>query len=503
MKNLAIKLDNLLKKTPNALLCALGAVVFLLAFYFVSYRTPLSQVWLPTTMNNDEAIYNRQVVSVIEHGGPLGYFGYEEGHAAIGRYNTWGPFLIWAYAIPAFFFGSSVNVVLWCNLLFITLGIAFFARSAKLNVWQCIVLAGSLFAITIPLRSCVSGASEALHYLIAFVIVGSAAALRRSGKTGWLIVLAAACAIETIFRPYALLFWVFPLAAVWGDKRRRTACLATAGVSFVVAVFAMTKLAAAFFSGTGMDFTGFSLLAQGHPFGAVGYMLTRAGKLLRYAWRDDILPTLQGPTTYIGGACVTFVIVLAVTLVCFVRDMRRGKPAALKGCALFCSVAVAAVLLTMYNIDPRHMSLVVLMMLGAIVAEDARPAAVYLPLLLVLLVPLNFQRGSLPEMNADMAAQMEVVERELTADLADAGSDPWDNTLAYAYDDNVFHGYLYAVPAGMGIEFDKNTYLWDAENPIYSRYVMCGHGTRVEERLQGDGWQPLFETNDLIVYKRP
>ena len=232
-------------------------------------------------------------------------------------------------------------------------------------------------------------------------------------------------------------------------------------------------------------------------------MLTRAGKLLRYAWRDDILPTLQGPTTYIGGACVTFVIVLAVTLVCFVRDMLRGKPAALKGCALFCSVAVAAVLLTMYNIDPRHMSLVVLMMLGAIVAEDARPAAVYLPLLLVLLVPLNFQRGSLPEMNADMAAQMEVVERELTADLADAGSDPWDNTLAYAYDDNVFHGYLYAVPAGMGIEFDKNTYLWDAENPIYSRYVMCGHGTRVEERLQGDGWQPLFETNDLIVYKRP
>ena len=64
MKNLAIKLDNLLKKTPNALLCALGAVVFLLAFYFVSYRTPLSQVWLPTTMNNDEAIYNRQVVIV-------------------------------------------------------------------------------------------------------------------------------------------------------------------------------------------------------------------------------------------------------------------------------------------------------------------------------------------------------------------------------------------------------------------------------------------------------
>lgn len=65
------------------------------------------------------------------------------------------------------------------------------------------------------------------------------------------------------------------------------------------------------------------------------------------------------------------------------------------------------------------------------------------------------------------------------------GADPWDHTLAYAYDDGVFHGYLYAVPAGMGIEFDKNSYLWDEENPISSRYVMCGHDTRVAARSAG------------------
>ena len=32
-------------------------------------------------MDNDEVIYNRQVVSVLTHGGPRGYFGYEETHA--------------------------------------------------------------------------------------------------------------------------------------------------------------------------------------------------------------------------------------------------------------------------------------------------------------------------------------------------------------------------------------------------------------------------------------
>lgn len=156
------KVKTFLEKTPNALLCLLGAVVFLAGFYLLTSRTPLNKIWLPTTMNNDEVLYNRQVVSVITHGGPQGYFGYQEGTADIGRYGTWGPLLIWAYALPGFLFGSSVNVVLWCNLLFITLGIAAFARSAKLNWWQCIVLCAGLFAIAMPIRSCISGASEAM-----------------------------------------------------------------------------------------------------------------------------------------------------------------------------------------------------------------------------------------------------------------------------------------------------------------------------------------------------
>ena len=100
MKKPMQKIRTCLQKTPNALLCALGAVVFLAGFYFLCYRTPLNEVWLPTTMNNDEALYNRQVVSVLTHGGPQGYFGYQESTADIGRYGTWGPLLIWAYALP-------------------------------------------------------------------------------------------------------------------------------------------------------------------------------------------------------------------------------------------------------------------------------------------------------------------------------------------------------------------------------------------------------------------
>lgn len=496
------KVKTFLEKTPNALLCVLGAVVFLAGFYFLTSRTPLNKIWLPTTMNNDEVLYNRQVVSVITHGGPQGYFGYQEGTADIGRYGTWGPLLIWAYALPGFLFGSSVNVVLWCNLLFITLGIAAFARSAKLNWWQCIVLCAGLFAIAMPIRSCISGASEAMHYMLAFLIVGSAAALHRTDKPGWLAVCAAACAVETIFRPYALLFWMFPLTAVWQNKRRRSACFVTAAAGFGVSLFAMTKLAAPYFSDGGMDFDGVQLLLQGHPIAAIRYEWTRATALLGNAWLYDIWPTIKGGKTYIGGGCVTFLVVVLAAVGCLLWDKRKGRPVVLKACALFCSAAIALVLLTMYNIDPRHMMLLAILLLGAIVVEDAAPAVVWLPILVVLLLPMNFERGSQPEMNEVMAAQMTVVEDALAADVQTAGADPWDNTLAYTYDDGVFHGYLYAVPDGMGIEFDKNSYLWDAENPIYSRYVMCGHGTRVEERLLAENWQELVSTEDLVVYKR-
>ncbi len=175
-----------------------------------------------------------------------------------------------------------------------------------------------------------------------------------------------------------------------------------------------------------MDFDGVQLLLQGHPIAAIRYEWTRATALLGNAWLYDIWPTIKGGKTYIGGGCVTFLVVVLAAVGCLLWDKRKGRPVVLKACALFCSAAIALVLLTMYNIDPRHMMLLAILLLGAIVVEDAAPAVVWLPILVVLLLPMNFERGSQPEMNEIMAAQMTVVEDALAADVQ-AGADPWDN----------------------------------------------------------------------------
>ncbi|MFR3225947.1 MAG: hypothetical protein ACLTNY_03155, partial [Blautia massiliensis (ex Durand et al. 2017)] len=153
----------ILKKTPPLWLCVLGAVVFVLGFYTLAYRTPLQDVWLAPNMDNDEVIYNRQVVSVITHGGPQGYFGYDETHAALGRYGTWGPLLMWMYALPGFVFGAGVNTVFWCNLVFTAAGIALFAWAARLTIWQIWAFVAALVCLWSPVDAGFTGGSEPLH----------------------------------------------------------------------------------------------------------------------------------------------------------------------------------------------------------------------------------------------------------------------------------------------------------------------------------------------------
>lgn len=494
-----------LQKTPNALLCVLGAVLFLLVFYTLAYRTPLTEVWMAPNMDNDEVIYNRQVVSVISHGGPQGYFGYQETHADIGRFGTWGPFLIWMYAIPGFLFGSSANTVFWCNLFFAVVGMALFVRAARLQVWQQMVCALALVCLWMPLDSTFCGSSEALHYALALTIVGASAAVCRRISSGWFWVAVAACALETVFRPYALVFWAFPLAAVWsGSRRRRLVCSGAAVASFGLALFSMTKLSAPYFSDGGMDFGSLELLLQGDVAGAFLYLMQHAAKELRTAWVGGLLPTLQGDPQYVGVGCVIFLVLLLVTVGCLLYDIRKDRPRRFKICALGCAAIILLVLVFLYNIAPRHLMLLCMLMLAAITVENTRQAVVYLPVLMILLLPLNAERSSLSTWFPEMGNQITAVETALTESVqARDSDDPWDYTLAYAYDDDVFHGYLYAVPAGMGIQFDWNTYLADETQSIYSRYAMVNHGTEAESRLLSDGWQELISTEDLVVYERP
>ena len=62
-------------------------------------------------------------------------------------------------------------------------------------------------------------------------------------------------------------------------------------------------------------------------------------------------------------------------------------------------------------------------------------------------------------------------------------------------------GMLYAVPDGMGLQFDEDTYLLDPANEIHSRYVMANTDSDVAQYLEENGWALLYEGTSAAVYE--
>ena len=103
-----------------------------------------------------------------------------------------------------------------------------------------------------------------------------------------------------------------------------------------------------------------------------------------------------------------------------------------------------------------------------------------------------------------VAGEVEALQAALTRSQAQVqGDDPWDRTIAYSFLDDAHAGMLYAAPTGMGVQFDENSYLADTSHSIYSRYIMTGPGSAVEQRLLAEGWELLYQGEYCTVYERP
>ena len=209
-----------------------------------------------------------------------------------------------------------------------------------------------------------------------------------------------------------------------------------------------------------------------------------------------------------GGQYLLFFLLLGVTLVCLIVDARAGRPVFWKGCAAVTAVIVFLALLLMYRPveGSRHTVVLDVLLLAALLVEDARPAAgtAAAALVLAALGVLNLADGfTMPRYSAEWDAAVQQIEAALTESRsAVTSADPWDSTVAYAFGDPVHCGLLYGVPDGMGIQFDEAAYLTDPAHEIHSRYVLTAADTPTAARLQADGWTVLYESDRGVLYER-
>lgn len=507
--NTVIWKKRLLARWLCPVLCAAAAVLFLAVIYAIAYHnTDLWNLWLPASPNNDEVIYNRQVAGVVSGGQPKGVFGYNETRATVGHFGAWGPVLILLYGIPGVLFGSGVNMMFWCNVLFAVVGWTIFAVGAGLSWRKQLIFAVAFALAWQPAEQVFSGSAEASQNFLIFCILGGTIALQRNFRRGWFWGVEAACAIITVVRAYTVILWIFPVVFLWKKHRKYAwASVGMAAVSLVGYLVVTLLCNAPYLDVDVLDFGALTLLAQGDPLDAVVYQCQRIFGQMQVLWNTYLASSFARNPTQQAIAFWLLLGIELVTLASIVIDVRRSRPVGFRVCALLCTVGSQLIMLAFYTPDPlvRHYMMLFVLLLAAFVYESRLSLAMLVPVILLQLwLPLTLWATPLPTYDATVDAQIQTVQSALQQSVDSCEStDTWDYTLTYAWVGELFHGYLYAVPDGMGIQFDTTAYLADPNHKINSRYVMTHHGSKTEKRLLQQDWHQLVSTQDVVVYQRP
>lgn len=493
------------------LVCAAGAaLIFLLVYERVVYGVPFSKIYLPASSWSDEVYYVKQLSAVVQHGAPQGYFGFNESHADIGRFAAWGPAVFYLYAIPGLIFRGQ-NAFLLCNLFFVVAGWLCFVWDTRLS-WQRQLLFGlAMAALNAPIRYVFSAMQEPLHYAFVLAAAGLTAAIRRrckhSGAT-W-AVLFFVCAAATLARPYNAVLWLFPLVLAWPQRRAVAGTIAGAAVSAAGTLVLMKKFYAPYLF-TNVDLGAVEELLAGRPIDAARDVWHKLLDAFRQLGQEI------GAGSRVGSCYLLLFVLLGVTLACLAWDAAHKRPLFWKSCALTITLVVFLALMLMYRpVDAvRHTIVYDLLLLAALLAEQPPLTAAAAPVLLAVLSMVGIRMttavGDSDASTFAMPAYSEALAQEV-ADLRDAftesqaqlqSSDPWNHVCAYVLGGGSHFGMLYAVPDGMGLQFDEEEYLLDPANEIHSRYVMTNTDSSVGRYLEENGWTLLYNGAAASVYER-
>ena len=219
--------------------------------------------------------------------------------------------------------------------------------------------------------------------------------------------------------------------------------------------------------------------------------------------------------TRVGSCYLLLFALLLVALACVIWNAAHKQPVFWKVCALVVTLVVFLALMLMYRPGEasRHTIVYDLLLLAALVAEQPPLTAAAAPVLLAVLsvagIRMTTARGdsdtstfTMPVYNAGLSQEVADLQTALTESQARLTSDdPWDHVCAYALGGGSHFGMLYAVPDGMGLQFDEDTYLLDPANEIHSRYVMANTDSDVAQYLEENGWALLYEGMSAAVYE--
>lgn len=127
---------------------------------------------LPVPQWNDEGAYYTLIKTWLATGQPLGYWGFDGGHAILGTGSAWSPAILFPYAVYGMMFGWNYSSVYFANLLFLTFAQVLFlllVRPERKVQFRMLLLQS---VSTVVLLYSTTLMSELLRFSLAIILAG-------------------------------------------------------------------------------------------------------------------------------------------------------------------------------------------------------------------------------------------------------------------------------------------------------------------------------------------
>ena len=466
-----------------------AAVLLLL----LRFHVPATELSIFNSPWNDELSYYKQIEAIVFHGMPRGFFGYNESRALVGTFGPWTPCLLFPYALVFRLVGMGTYRIVFTNLLLASLTLVGCSRLLRFG-------RKSVIAVSLLFLSCANFARYALSvspelmvmlgvvWMLSFLL-----AYERTQEGKHLYAYWALLAFLTLLRGYYAVYALAGVCLARGKARK----ILTAAVALCSALlyFAVVHFFCSPYFRPLINVDLFRLLVSS-PL----HFCTSSLVVLR----DGLLQT-QGfaAAALADGSLVgvfyllTAVVVLASLLV---GAINRNKTAVFSAACLVLLVAALWLLYDVYS-GSRHVMASVLA-LGFIAVDSLcrthRQGLAVLPLVCAMAF-LTYCRETEFEIGPPRA------DGNVDGAVGNAGfemafsENGWDNTVIWTL--GCDYRYLYALPAGAGINLCTGDYVVGNAGALKSKYIALqdAHG-EWQPLVASENWRLEAEIGPVSVY---
>lgn len=477
----------------------------------------IADIYIPLGGWSDEITYYKQIEGMVSYGIPKGYFGYDQSKAVYGPFGYWGILPLIPYAIWGVLFGWTYSSLIYANIFYCVIAFAFIYFFLRPNKKWCLSFAAFWCCFQFLIRHILSGAIEAfMIQLLVFVFVIGECLLSEKVRakmnltplkdTVLIVICTGIVFFMTVIRPYYAVFYLIPFWVVIQKKKIKGIITVplVALLSMICFVLYKEYFCAAYFD----DVIRIEDMLSGGIMGIFTMLFNNTLQIFKYVWYALRYYDVTG--WYYSYLFVEWAIMF---LACLYNAFRKKVLPKMYIVALVGEILIVISIMLLFTmvVGGRHILTLIVANAVILITETHIGIGGILALVGILCTLLSGKNEPLPYADDEYVAWMETLEEVFAEHMVVTDELSYDNVIGMPVRDKsredgttdtvTYYGYLYAVPAGIGVSLDYDYVYEDPEN-VKAKYVLAHPDGMIRLKLEEMGMKCVVEMDELVLYMR-